>query len=242
MRHRVAGGKLGRTSSHRIATLRNLAQNLIERGQIRTTLYKAREARPFVERLITLAKKAREGDLSARRRITQLLTDRAVIPADHQEAYEEMSDSRRAKVLRARSGRRHRTGEARPGTTFTAESVVRRLIETVAADFTDRPGGFTRIIKLADSRSGDASPLAVLQLVGKESDPGSVTRPGTTARRRKTESRYEMIERGSPRKRRAAVAAKAARKAEAPAEPAETEKEAEPPPAENAGGAEAKSE
>jgi large subunit ribosomal protein L17 len=242
MRHRVAGGKLGRTSSHRIATLRNLAQNLIEHGQIRTTFYKAREARPFVERLITLAKKARDGDLPARRRITQLLNDRAVIPADHLEAYEEMSDARRAKVLRARSGRRHRTGEARPGTTFTAESVVRRLIETVAADFADRPGGYTRIIKLADSRSGDASPLAVLQLVGKESDPGSVTRAGTSARQRRTQARYEMVERGSPRKKRAAAAAKTARRAETPAEPTEAAKELEAAPTEDSGGAQPTSE
>ncbi len=214
MRHRMAGRKLGRTSAHRIATLRNLAQSVFEHGQVRTTLYKAKEAQPFVERLITMAKKARDGDLGARRRIIQVLTDRAIIPADHLEAYEEMSDAARARVLRARSGRRHRTGEARTGTPFTAESVVRRLIGTVAADYMDRAGGYTRIIKLPDSRAGDASPLAVLQLVGKEANPGSVTRPEPTARRRRVKARFEMIERGSPRKRRAAATAKAAKKAE----------------------------
>ncbi len=213
MRHRVAGRKLNRTSSHRIATLRNLAQSLIEHGQIRTTLVKAKEARPFVERLISLAKKARDGDLPARRRIVQLLTDRAIIPAEQQGDYDLMSDAGRAKVLRAKSGRHHRTGGARPGTPFTAESVVRRLIETVAPEFEDRSGGYTRIIKLADTRIGDGTPLAVLQLVGREEDPGSVTRPPPTARRRRTEARYEMVERGAPRKRRAEAAARAEKKA-----------------------------
>ncbi len=208
MRHRVASRKLNRTSSHRTATLRNLAQSLIEHGQIRTTLPKAKELRPFVERLITLGKRAREGQLPARRRIIQLLCDRAIIPADNQEAYDGMSDAARAKVRRARSGRRHRTGDARAGSPFTAESVVRRLIETVAADFADRPGGYTRIIKLADTRIGDGSPLAIVQLVGQEEDPGSVTRPRPTARRRRIEVRHDMAEHGSPRKRRAEAAAR----------------------------------
>lgn len=216
MRHRVAGRKLNRTSAHRKATLRNLAQSLIEHGQIRTTLPKAKELRPFVERLITIAKKAREGDLSARRRVAQILSDRAVIPEDHQEAYEDMSDAARARVLRAKSGRRHRTGEARTGTPFTAESVVRRLIETVAKDHADRPGGYTRIIKLADTRIGDGAPLVVVQLVGHEESPGSVTRPAPTARRRRTEARYAMVEKGSPRKRRSEATARAEKRSKAP--------------------------
>jgi len=66
MRHRVAGRKLGRVTPHRIALLRNLATALFERERIRTTLPKAKELRPFAERLITLAR--REGDrLHARR-------------------------------------------------------------------------------------------------------------------------------------------------------------------------------
>ncbi|MBN1342201.1 MAG: 50S ribosomal protein L17 [Phycisphaerae bacterium] len=216
MRHRVAGRKLNRTSAHRMATLRNLAQSLFEHGQIRTTLPKAKELQPFAERLITIAKKAREGDLKARRRVVRILTDRAVIPADQQETYEGMSDAARDKVLRARTGRRHRTGEARPGTPFTAESIVRRLIEVVAADFVDRPGGYTRLIKLADTRIGDGSPLAVVQLVGQEEEPGSVRSPEPTARRRRSEARHEMLDKGlSPRQRRAETSAKAEKRAKA---------------------------
>jgi len=64
MRHKYGGRKLNRTSAHRIAMLRNMAAALIKHEQITTTLPKARELRPYVEKLITLAKK---GGLSNRR-------------------------------------------------------------------------------------------------------------------------------------------------------------------------------
>jgi len=64
MRHRVAGRKLQRTGSHRTAMFRNMAASLIKHEQITTTLAKAKELRPYVEKLITLAKK---GGLSNRR-------------------------------------------------------------------------------------------------------------------------------------------------------------------------------
>ncbi len=64
MRHRVAGRKLGRTTSHRLALFRNMAAALIKHEQIKTTLPKAKELRPYVEKLVTLAKK---GGLANRR-------------------------------------------------------------------------------------------------------------------------------------------------------------------------------
>jgi len=64
MRHRVGGRKLQRTSSHRLALFRNQAAALIKHEQITTTLAKAKELRPYVEKLVTLAKK---GGLSNRR-------------------------------------------------------------------------------------------------------------------------------------------------------------------------------
>jgi len=191
MRHLVAGRKLNRTTEHRRAMLRNLAQNLFEHGQVETTLPKAKAARPFCERLITLARRAKAGDLHARRRVESLLGDRAVIHKDHQEAYEEMPLAKRAKVLRMRSGRRHRTGRARGGLKFTADSIVRRLIEEVAPQYEGRPGGYTRIIRLGTGRVGDNAPRAVLQLVGQEQSPGSVTRPEKTARRMRADARYK---------------------------------------------------
>jgi len=78
MRHRVAHRKLGRITPHRIALLRNLATSLFEKERIRTTLPKAKELRPFAERLITLAKG--EGDrLHARRLAARNVQDPAVL-------------------------------------------------------------------------------------------------------------------------------------------------------------------
>ena len=74
MRHRIGGRKLGRTSSHRAALFRNMAAALIKHEQITTTLPKAKELRPYVEKLITLAKK---GGLSNRRLAHSRLLDDA---------------------------------------------------------------------------------------------------------------------------------------------------------------------
>lgn len=74
MRHGVAHRKLGRTSAHRIAMLRNMAASLIKHEQIKTTLPKAKELRPYVEKLVTLAK---HGGLSNRRLADARLGDDA---------------------------------------------------------------------------------------------------------------------------------------------------------------------
>lgn len=76
MRHRVAGRQLSRNSSHRRAMRRNMAQSLIEHETISTTIQKAKELKPFVERLITLAKK---GKLQHRRRAISLLGNRKMV-------------------------------------------------------------------------------------------------------------------------------------------------------------------
>lgn len=76
MRHRVAGRRLGRTTSHRLATLRNLSRALFEQDRIRTTLTKAKEVRPFAEKLITLSKK---GGLHRRRLVARHLHDRPLV-------------------------------------------------------------------------------------------------------------------------------------------------------------------
>lgn len=169
---------------------RNLAQSLFEHGQVRTTLQKAKDLRPFAERLITLAKKSRAGSLTARRQIHKLLSDRSLVPADHREAYEGMSDVKRARVLRGAGGRRYRTGDPKGKLAFTGESVIHRLINTVAPEYEGRDGGYTRIVRLPDRRVGDHSELAIVQLVGDETGPGSVTRPRKTARRKRADSRY----------------------------------------------------
>jgi large subunit ribosomal protein L17 len=76
MRHRAKGRQLSRTSSHKRALLNNMATSLFEHGQIVTTEAKAKELRPFAEKLITLA---RRGDLHARRLVERKIKDREVL-------------------------------------------------------------------------------------------------------------------------------------------------------------------
>jgi large subunit ribosomal protein L17 len=76
MRHGVSGRKLGVTSTHRVAMLRNMATSLIKHEQITTTLPKAKELRPYVERIITLGKR---GGLHARRQALAQIRDEKVV-------------------------------------------------------------------------------------------------------------------------------------------------------------------
>ena len=76
MRHRVAGRRLGRTKEHRLAMRRNLVASLIQHETISTTIEKAKEVKPFAEKLITLAKK---GTLAARRRAISQLGNRDIV-------------------------------------------------------------------------------------------------------------------------------------------------------------------
>ena len=119
MRHKLGGRKLNRTSSHRKALLRNMAAALVKHEQITTTLPKARELRPYVEKLITLAK---HGGLSNRRL-----------------AHSRMMD----------------------------DTQLVKLFDVLAARYATREGGYTRVIK-AGIRAGDASPMAVIELVERD--------------------------------------------------------------------------
>ncbi len=121
MRHRMAHRKLGRVTPHRVALLRNLATALFERERIQTTLAKAKELRPFAERLITVSR--RDSDrLHARRQVLRDIKDPVV---------------------------------------------VRKLFDTLGARFMDRPGGYTRIVKLGARRS-DGAEMAIIELVGSD--------------------------------------------------------------------------
>jgi len=223
MRHAVRGRKLNRTAAHRLALRRNLVQSLIEHGEVRTTLAKAREVRGFAERLVTLALR---GDLAARQRATALLNDRSIIPKDNRADYDALSDAKREKVLRARSGRRYRSSTTRPGVKFTAESVIQRLFGDVAGRMRRRnekrgcSGGYTRIIKLADRRLGDGTSLAILQLVGEEDQP----RPkltDKTERKRRMRVKYAFYA-GKPLPRRGQSRRPARKTAEAATPAAES--------------------
>jgi len=182
---------------------RNLAQSLFQFGQVKTTLIKAKEVRPFVEKLITLA---RRNTLASRQRLFRLLGDRASIGREDQEKYDAMSRAQQRRVLVSRSGRRHRTGTVpasynKSKFPFVAKGIVHQLITEVAPRFKDRPGGYTRIIRLAERRIGDDSDLALLQLVGEEGTSGGAARKSVGRRRQKTEDRIAYLEGKAPKRR-----------------------------------------
>ena len=116
MRHRKKGRKLQRTASHRRAMLRNLATSLFRHERIETTTAKAKELRPYAERLITLA---RRGDLHARRLVARKIQDREVLG---------------------------------------------KLFDEISTRYAERPGGYTRILKLGN-RKGDAAEISLIELV-----------------------------------------------------------------------------
>jgi len=141
MKHRVAGRKLGRTSMHKIALLRNLSTELFRHERIRTTLMKAKELRPFAEKLITLSKRE---TLHARRLVLRDIHDK---------------------------------------------DVVSKMFDTISSRFAQRPGGYTRIVKLGPRR-GDNAEMAMIELIGAELGKkaaapasGAAATPGATAKK-----------------------------------------------------------
>ncbi|MFO0962445.1 MAG: 50S ribosomal protein L17 [Phycisphaerales bacterium] len=166
MRHRIAGYQLSITSSHRKAMLRNLAAGLFEHGQIVTTLPKAKAVQPFVEQLVTVAKR---GNLAARRELTSRLTDRKVFAwvADPNTKEEvKTAQSRLWELPAADEIEFNRYGELRK-----SPRLVEHLLKKVAPLYKDRAGGYTRIVKLDKRRLGDGTDLVMLQLVGAEEGP-----------------------------------------------------------------------
>ena len=169
-RHMMRGRQLSRDTEHRKALRRNMAQSLFEHGKIRTTVAKAKEIRPFVEKLITLA---RRGDLTARRRVIQLMQDRRVTDEEQE-------------FITNDKGREM--------------TVVHRLFNDVAPKFGDRQGGYTRIIKLPEYRIGDAADLVLLQLCTEESAPKGTARRSAGLRRKRNERRHQFASRVSKKK------------------------------------------
>tara|TARA_R110000868_G_scaffold35549_1_gene127340 strand:+ start:1190 stop:1609 length:420 start_codon:yes stop_codon:yes gene_type:complete len=119
MRHGIAHRKLNRTHSHRKAMFANMASSLIEHEQIITTLPKAKELAPIMDKLITLAKR---GDIHGRRQAMSKVRD---------------------------------------------ETQVKKLFDVLGGRYTERNGGYTRVLK-AGFRHGDNSPMAVIELVDRD--------------------------------------------------------------------------
>lgn len=176
MRHNVAGRHLGRNPSHRRAMWRNQAVSLFTHGQITTTIPKAKAVRPFVEKIISIA---REDNVTARRRVTQMLgRDHIMI----REEDDENVERNRYGEIRTEGGRR------------LAPKIVKHIFEEVAPTYRDRPGGYTRIIKLARHRIGDGADLCVLQLVSEE-DSGPQVSGRYSRRRDKANKRMDFAAR-----------------------------------------------
>jgi large subunit ribosomal protein L17 len=119
MRHLKAGRKFNRSSSHRMALLRNLVTSLLLHERIQTTDPKAKELRRWADRMIGLGK---QGTLHARRQALAVIQD---------------------------------------------ESVVHKLFDTLAARFKNRPGGYSRVIKIG-WRMGDRAPVSIIELIPAE--------------------------------------------------------------------------
>ena len=150
MRHRVAGRKLGRTTSHRIALLRNLASALFERERIRTTLMKAKELRPFAERLITLAK--RDGDrLHARRLALREVHDPTVV--------KKLFDTLGARFV-GRAGGYTRILRLGPRASDGAEMVVVELIGSEYKPKAKEEKGKKKAAPKAKEKTGTVEPKA----------------------------------------------------------------------------------
>jgi large subunit ribosomal protein L17 len=151
MRHLKAHRKLGRTSEHRNSMLRNLATSLINSREERivTTLPKAKELRPFVERAITLSRRARS-----------LADDGADMQALHLRRQAAGFFHAGNMTVKEVTGKR---GQLRPERT-AGVAALRRLFTELGDRYKDRPGGYTRILKLGH-RDGDAAELAIIELV-----------------------------------------------------------------------------
>ena len=141
MRHRVAHRKLGRVTEHRIAMLRNQATALLRYEHLTTTVPRAKELRPFVERLITIAK-------------------RGIASSDGAGAAGK-SDAKNGHVLNARRLVMHDLQDG---------EVVAKLFDTIAPRFASRPGGYTRLLRLG-FRKGDSAEVAQVELIGSEFNP-----------------------------------------------------------------------
>lgn len=173
MRHKRHGRVLGRSPSHRRALLRNLASALIltERevtefddnapkvnGRIVTTLAKAKEVRPLVEKCVTIAKKG----LAAERAASEFYTE----AERNTGAWKEWRQSDTYAQWVAANAPAV-TARRRLLQILCNKEAVSILMDELAERFEDRPGGYTRIMRLATPRLGDAGVRAILEFVGK---------------------------------------------------------------------------
>ena len=119
MRHNIAKRKLNRKTSHRISLLKNLSKSLLVNEQIKTTLPKAKDLRPYVEKILTFGKK---NSIHSKRKVFSILRD---------------------------------------------NNIVTKVFDVLAKRYSNRDGGYVRVLK-AGFRSGDSSPMAIVELVDRD--------------------------------------------------------------------------
>lgn len=153
MRHRNAGRQFGRNTSHRRAMLRALTANLLAHERIETTDAKAKELRRVAERMITRAR--RLGPVAYAPLDKLSIADRARRQAVKQQVGKFL---RRFAVIQE-------NGEPKK------IDLIEKLFLDLAKRYADRPGGYTRIIKLG-RRRGDNAPMAIVELLSDEAAPG----------------------------------------------------------------------
>jgi len=141
MRHQCKKHKLGRPQDQRKAVLRALASSLFMHGEIKTTMAKAKALKPYAEHIISLAKK---GDVHSRRIAARYIYD--------QETGRFLNQT--GEVFEAQEGEEK----------LMTETVLRKLFNSIAKEYTERKGGYTRIFRLPPRR-GDAAEMALIQLV-----------------------------------------------------------------------------
>ena len=181
MRHRRKGRILGRSPSHQRALLRNLASALMltERefdpgepgapkvpGRIVTTVAKAKEVRPLVERCVTIARQGLVAEKAAESFATAAERDSTEWKKWRQSDQWQKWAQAMAPAVTARR---------RVVTLLGDKQATRLLFDKIAPRFATRPGGYTRILKLATPRLGDAGPRAILEFV--EESAGSQVAP-----------------------------------------------------------------
>jgi len=155
MRHLKAHRKLNRTSAHRKAMLRNMATSLInaENEYIVTTIQKAKELRPFVEKAITLARRAKSlsGDDANVKEVHLRRKASTYFHAGNRNFKQEQS--------------RYKGNGAATAERTAGVKAVKRLFEDLGERYKDRNGGYTRIVRIGGRRKGDNAELAVIELV-----------------------------------------------------------------------------
>jgi large subunit ribosomal protein L17 len=169
MRHLKRTAKLGRKSEHRNMMLANLVSSLIKHRRIVTTLAKAKAAQRVAERMVTLGKRAHAASASAQSASDDGAKARSLAENVHCRRLVAARLHHQPRTLFRKKEQRLRWRER--------EDVVHILFDKIAPVFRDRPGGYTRVIKLAERRRGDAGEQAILEWVDL---PAEATRSTST--------------------------------------------------------------